>query len=85
MGDVAVVMEVSGNSCKSASIVLGAAAPVPYRSIQAQEAIEKKDINQENAMAAAKAAMSIARPLSKNAYKVPLFASTIKQAILEIN
>ena len=84
MGDVAVVMEVSGNTCKSASIVLGAAAPVPYRSVQAQEAMEKKDINQENAMAAAKAAMSIARPLSKNAYKVPLFESIIKQAILEI-
>jgi xanthine dehydrogenase YagS FAD-binding subunit len=84
LGDVAVVMEVSGNSCKSASIVLGAAAPVPYRSMQAQEAIEKKDINQENAMAAAKAAMSIARPLSKNAYKVPLFESIIKQAIIQI-
>ncbi len=84
LGDVAVVMEVSGNTCKSASIVLGAAAPVPYRSIQAQEAMEKKDINSENALAAAKAAMSIARPLSKNAYKVPLFESIIKQAILEI-
>ena len=84
LGDVAVVMEVSGNTCKSASIVLGAAAPVPYRSVQAQEVMEKKDINQENAMAAAKAAMSIARPLSKNAYKVPLFESIIKQAILEI-
>ena len=84
LGDVAVVMEISGTTCKSASIVLGAAAPVPYRSVQAQEAMEKKDINQENALAAAKAAMSIARPLSKNAYKVPLFESIIKQAILEI-
>ena len=84
LGDVAVVMEVSGNTCKSASIVLGAAAPVPYRSLQAQEAMEKKDINQQNALAAAEAAMSIARPLSKNGYKVPLFVSIIKQAILEI-
>ena len=84
LGDVAVVMETSKNTCRSASIVLGAAAPVPYRSIQAQEAMEKKEINAENAQAAAVAAMSVARPLSKNGYKVPLFESIIKKAILEI-
>ena len=85
LGDVAVVFEVSGDTCRSASIVLGAAAPVPYRSMEAQVAIKNKTINNENAMAAAKAAMSIARPLTKNGYKVPLFESTIKQAILEIS
>ncbi len=85
LGDVAVVFEVSGNTCRSASIVLGAAAPVPYRSMEAQRAIENKTINSENALAAAEAAMKIARPLAKNGYKVPLFVSTIKQAILEIS
>ncbi len=85
LADVAVVMEVSGNACKSASIVLGAAAPVPYRSVEAQQAIENKTINSENATAAAKAAMAKARPLSKNDYKVPLFVSTITQTILEIS
>lgn len=84
LGDVAVVMETSGNKCKSASIVLGAAAPVPYRSAQAQQAMEKNEINEANAIAAARAAMSVARPLSKNGYKVPLFESIIKQAILEM-
>jgi xanthine dehydrogenase YagS FAD-binding subunit len=85
LGDVAVVLEVSGDTCRSASIVLGAAAPVPYRSMEAQQAIEKKTINGENALAAAEAAMSKARPLGKNGYKVPLFINTIKQAILEIS
>lgn len=84
LGDVAVVMETSGNKCKSASIVLGAAAPVPYRSVQAQQAMEKNEINEVNASAAAEAAMSVARPLSKNGYKVPLFKSIIRQAILEM-
>ena len=85
LGDVAVVLEVSGDTCRSASIILGAAAPVPYRSMEAQQAIEKKTINGENALAAAEAAMSKARPLAKNGYKVPLFITTIKQAILEIS
>ncbi|MFK7971388.1 MAG: xanthine dehydrogenase family protein subunit M [Bacteroidia bacterium] len=84
LGDVAVVMEMSGNTCRSASIVLGAAAPVPYRSMEAQEVMKKTEINSESAEAAAKAAMSIAKPLAKNGYKVPLFESIIKQAILEI-
>ncbi len=83
LGDVAIVMEVSGNTCKSASIVLGAAAPVPYRSTEAQQAMENETINSDNALVAAKAAMSKARPLAKNGYKVPLFVSIIKQAILE--
>ena len=85
LGDVAVVIEVSGNTCKSASIVLGAAAPVPYRSNEAQKAIENETINSDNALAAAKAAMSKARPLAKNGYKVPMFVSIIKDAILEIS
>lgn len=85
LGDVAVVFEVSGNTCRTASIVLGAAAPVPYRSMEAQQAIENKTITSENALAAAEAAMKIARPLAKNGYKVPLFVSTLKQAILEIS
>ena len=85
LADVAVVMEVSGNTCKSANIVLGAAAPVPYRSLEAQQAMENKTITSENAKAAAEAAMAKARPLSKNDYKVPLFVSTIKQTIMEIS
>ena len=84
LGDVAVVMETSGDKCKSASIVLGAAAPTPYRSVQAEEAITKNEINEANATAAAEAAMSVARPLSKNAYKVPLFKSIIKEAIVSV-
>lgn len=84
LGDVAVVIEASGDTCKSASIVLGAAAPVPYRSVQAQQAMEKKTINTTNALAAAEAAMSVAHPLSKNGYKVPLFKSIISEAILKI-
>lgn len=83
LGDVAVVMEVKGDTCKEANIILGAAAPVPYRSKQAQDAMEGQSINQANATAAAEAAMSIARPLTKNAYKVPLFKSIIKDAILK--
>ncbi len=84
LGDVAVVAEVSGNSCEKASIVLGAAAPVPYRSLLAEKAMANKPINAQNALAAAEAAMEIAKPLTKNGYKVPLFVSIIRDAILGV-
>ena len=82
LGDVAVVAEVTGNTCQRASIVLGAAAPVPFRSIPAEKAMEKKTVDEKNAAAAAEAAMEEARPLSKNGFKVPLFKAIIKDAIL---
>lgn len=84
LGDVAVVAEVAGNTCQKASIVLGAAAPVPYRSLPAEQAMENKAVDEKNATAAAEAAMDGARPLSKNGYKVPLFKAIIKEAILKI-
>jgi len=84
LGDVAVVAEVSGNTCQKASIVLGAAAPVPYRSLPAEKAMEMKAIDVKNAASAAQAAMDAARPLSRNGFKVPLFISIIRDAILGI-
>lgn len=82
LADVAVVMELSGATCKSAIIVLGAAAPVPLKSEFAAQALIGKAINEESAAAASEAAMKGASPLAKNDYKIPLFKAIIKRAIL---
>jgi len=84
MADVAVVAEVSGSTCKNANIVLGAAAPVPLKSTEAAEKITGNALNEENATAAAEAAMADATPLAKNGYKVYLFKSIIKRALLQL-
>lgn len=81
LADVAVVAELSGEKCKKAKVVLGAAAPVPYVSKEASETIEGQIVNKENATAAGKAAMAAATPLSQNAYKVPIFETIIERAI----
>jgi len=83
MADTAVVMELTDSICKKASVVLGAAATVPYRSESAIQALIGKTINNENATAAAEAAMKPATPLSKNGYKVPLFETIIQRAIMQ--
>jgi len=82
--DVAVVVELNGNKCKKANIVLGAAAPVPIHSEAAEHAIKGKEINEETARVAGIEAMKESTPLSQNAYKVPIFETIIKRALLAL-
>ena len=82
VAEVAVALACSGNRCSQASIVLGAAAPVPFRARGAEAALTGQGINPETAHAAAKAATSGATPLSQNAYKLPIFEAVIRRAIL---
>jgi len=84
IADVAVVVELNDNKCKKANIVLGAAAPVPIHSEAAENAIKGKEINEETARVAAIEAMKESTPLSHNAYKVPIFETIIKRALLAL-
>ncbi len=82
IADVAAVIEQSGGRCTRASIVLGAAAPVPMRAKAAEAALLGKPVNEETARAAAQAAIAEATPLSRNGYKVSVFAAVIRRTIL---
>lgn len=85
LADVAVVLDLSpGNDCKSASIVLGAAAPVPYRAKAAERALAGERVDERLAARAARAAVDGATPLSKNAYKLPMFEALVRRAILKV-
>jgi len=83
IADIAVVTEMSGGQCKKAEIVLGAAAPVPMRAVDAARILKGKSINESVAGAAGEASMKGATPLSGNAYKVPIFKTIVKRAILK--
>jgi xanthine dehydrogenase YagS FAD-binding subunit len=83
LADVAVVLGLDQDgSCQRASIVLGAAAPMPHRAITAEAALTGKQIDESAAAAAAHAALDGATPLSGNAYKLPLFETLVRRAIL---
>lgn len=85
LADVALVAEMNGNKITKARIVLGAAAPTPLRSRDAERYLVGKQANNESAAGTARAAIQRARPLSKNAYKIPLFEALVKQAVLEMS
>ncbi len=78
-----VVLTMNGNTIQSARVVLGAVAPVPWRSKPAEAALAGKPLNAETAAAAAEAAVSEAKPMSGNAYKVQIARTAVKRAILQ--
>jgi xanthine dehydrogenase YagS FAD-binding subunit len=80
--EVAVVLEPRGGAVKTASIVLGAAAPVPWRAAAAEKALTGKPLNEQSAREAATAAVQGATPLAQNAYKIPMFEAVVRRTIL---
>lgn len=77
-----VALKMNGGTVESARIVLGHVAPTPWRSSEAERALTGKSISEETAMAAAKAAVAGATPLSRNKHKVQLASVAVKRAIL---
>jgi xanthine dehydrogenase YagS FAD-binding subunit len=77
-----VLLTMNGASVRSARVVMGAVAPIPWRSPAAEQALAGKAITEETAAAAAEAALKDARPLSQNAYKVDVAKVAVKRAIL---
>ena len=78
-----VVLAMSGSTVQNARIVMGAVAPVPWRSKEAEAALAGKAVTAETAAAAAEAALAKAEPLSQNAYKVQVAKTAVERAILK--
>jgi xanthine dehydrogenase YagS FAD-binding subunit len=82
IADVAVALSMQGPRCSKANIVLGAAAPYPYRAKAAEAQLANAVINEDTARKAAQQAISAATPLANNSYKVPIFEAIIRRTIL---
>jgi xanthine dehydrogenase YagS FAD-binding subunit len=79
----AAALKMKGANVQSAKIVLGYVAPVPWPSVEAEQALVGKPVNREAAQRAAEAALQKATPLSHNAYKVKLTKVAVARAILK--
>lgn len=84
LADVAVALTMSAEGrCSNAAVVLGAAAPRPHRAGAAEHLLIGQRIDPELAAMAGKAALDGAMPLAKNAYKLPIFETLVRRAILK--
>jgi xanthine dehydrogenase YagS FAD-binding subunit len=78
-----VVLDMNGTMVRGARIVMGAVAPIPWRSQNAERALVGKAITEQTAMAAADAAIQGAKPMTGNAYKVQIARTAVKRAIMK--
>jgi xanthine dehydrogenase YagS FAD-binding subunit len=83
LAQASVALEMDGSTVKSARVILGHVAPIPWRSLGSEQALVAQAITPETAMAAANAAVLRARPLSHNKYKITLTKVAVKRAILQ--
>ena len=81
LASVALALTLDGKQVTSARIVLGGAAPVPWRAREAEQVITGKQLDAATATKAADAAMSKAQPMEHNGYKIMLFKGLIEEQL----
>jgi xanthine dehydrogenase YagS FAD-binding subunit len=79
----AVNLTLDGAVVRSARIVLGAVAPVPWRVPSAERALAGKTITEAVAADVATVALAGAKPLSGNSYKIQIAKTAVKRALLK--
>ena len=77
----AAVQLLPNKTVKEARIVLGGVAPIPWRVPAAERYLAGKALTPEVLAEAGKLALAEAKPLEKNAYKVPLTQTLVRRAL----
>jgi len=81
LASVAAALRLSGKTVRDARIVLGGVAPIPWRVPAAEKFLVRKTLDSNVLAEAAKIALADAKPLEKNAYKVPLTQTLVRRAL----
>ena len=85
LASVAAAVRMTGQSVRDARIVLGGVAPIPWRVPAAEKFLLGKKLDKDVLSEAGKIALADAKPLAKNAYKVPLTQTLVRRALDRIN
>jgi len=80
----AIVLELDKQVCRSARVVLGGVAPIPWRLPKVEAMLTGQRITPELAAKAGEAAIEGARPLAKNKYKIPLTKGVVRRTLLSL-
>ncbi len=71
----------ANKTISEARLVLGGVAPIPWRVPKAEASLIGKTMSNEVLMNAARIALAGAKPLEKNAYKIPLTRTLVRRAL----
>jgi xanthine dehydrogenase YagS FAD-binding subunit len=80
----ALVFDMDGAVCKTARVVLGGVAPVPWRLKKVEAMLAGQRMSEDLAARAAEAALEGAVPLAKNKYKIPLTKAILRRNLLAL-
>lgn len=78
-----VALRMASGVVESARVVLGAVAPIPWRSPAAEQLLKGKRIDEAVAWQAAEAALADAKPMTHNGYKVQVAKTALRRAIMK--
>jgi xanthine dehydrogenase YagS FAD-binding subunit len=81
LASAAVVAQMQGRTLQRVRIALGGVGTKPWRSKEAEQALEGREAAESNFRAAAEAALRGAKPLHDNAFKVELAKRTLIRAL----
>ncbi len=81
---MAAAVRVDAGVVRDARVVLGAVAPIPWRSNRAEAALMGKPLNEATLQDAARAAIVGAAPLSDNGYKVGLVQTLVRRTLAKL-
>jgi xanthine dehydrogenase YagS FAD-binding subunit len=82
LADAAAVLDLDGGTVREARVVLGSAAPVPWRASAVEKALVGKKLDESSARAAAQLATSGATPLDKNGHKLAALQAAVLRSLL---
>ncbi len=80
----AVVLNVTGHTIRTASVVLGGVAPIPWRLTDVETFLSGQPLSSEVASQAGALAIANAQPLAKNGHKLPMTCATVERAIMRL-
>ena len=80
----AIVLDMDQQICRSARVVLGGVAPIPWRLPKVEAVLAGQRITPELADKAGEAAVEGANPLAKNGYKIPLTKAVVRRTLLSL-
>jgi xanthine dehydrogenase YagS FAD-binding subunit len=82
LASVAAAVQLANNkTVRDARIVLGGVAPIPWRVAAAEKFLAGKELSPDVLSEAGKIALADAKPLEKNAYKIPLAQTLVRRAL----
>lgn len=84
LAGVALALKFKEDRVERARVVLSGAAPIPWRSKEAEQVLIGNRLNTDTIKRTVDAAVKNAQPLEKNGYKIPLFRGILEEELQAI-